>query len=379
MRKILIDFSSLLSLKNKITRAYPTGIERVVLAYLVAYKERAQLAIYLKRFEKFIILPQPVSKKIIEHLSPWNSASSWKINWLVFRYGILEYFRKRDFSDCIFIKSCAKKTKNSRYYERLKKLNVKIITLIHDLTLMENIDHVFSAKSVQYYQQFIHQALKYSDAIITTSRIEHDKLLHYAAQINQSCPAMRCSGLAPNLCDTTSRGPRLIEKTYFVMIGSLKIRRKNHALLLNIWRELVAQQGVSAPRLIIVGAPGKKGLQSLPPNVMQCAVDDETLVNYLSHARALLLPSLAEGYGLPLVEALSLGTPVIANDLPVFHEVANDVPDYIAVTDEQKWLAFIVDYAKDNSILRQAQLDRIKNFVAPTWEEHFERIEEWVI
>lgn len=373
MKTIIIDFSSLLSLKNKKTHSYPTGIERVVLAYLAAYKERAQLAIYLKRLEKFIILPQPVSNKIIELMTPWNKNFSWTINWLVFRYGILECFKKRDFSDSIFMKLCTKKTKNSRYYESLKKRNVKIMTLIHDLMLIENKEKVFSTKSIQYYQQFIQQALKYSDVMVMTSQIEHDKLLHYAAKINQPCPALLCSGLAPNLMPM---GVRLIEKPYFVMIGSLSIPRKNHALLLNIWQKLVAQQGVNAPLLLIVGASNKKTLQQ---NVVQCAVDDETLAGYLSHAKALLFPSLAEGYGLPLVEALSLGTPVIANNLPVFHEVAGDVPDYIEVAQEQKWFECIVDYTKDHSLLRQAQLERIKHFVVPTWNEHFERLREWVV
>ena len=43
-----------------------------------------------------------------------------------------------------------------------------------------------------------------------------------------------------------------------------------------------------------------------------------------THARGLLFPTFAEGYGMPLVEALSVGTPVIASQLPVFREVAGE-------------------------------------------------------
>lgn len=49
---------------------------------------------------------------------------------------------------------------------------------------------------------------------------------------------------------------------------------------------------------------------------------DEDLACYLSGAKALIFPSFDEGYGLPLIEALSLGIPVIAGNLPVFHEIA---------------------------------------------------------
>ena len=51
----------------------------------------------------------------------------------------------------------------------------------------------------------------------------------------------------------------------------------------------------------------------------------------LTRARALLMPSFAEGFGMPVIEALQLGTPVIATDLPVFREIAGDIPDLPAV------------------------------------------------
>ncbi len=53
------------------------------------------------------------------------------------------------------------------------------------------------------------------------------------------------------------------------------------------------------------------------------------LSNWLAHARALLFPSFAEGFGLPVVEALSVGTPVIATDLPAFREAAGSIPEYL--------------------------------------------------
>lgn len=51
---------------------------------------------------------------------------------------------------------------------------------------------------------------------------------------------------------------------------------------------------------------------------------DQELDHVYAHARALLFPSLAEGFGLPLVEARTRGCLVIASDLPVFRELADD-------------------------------------------------------
>jgi len=102
---------------------------------------------------------------------------------------------------------------------------------------------------------------------------------------------------------------------------------------------------------------------------------DEELVNTLRHARALLYPSFVEGFGLPIAEALSLGVPVIASDLSVFREFAGDVPEYADPLDGRHWLELIEQYARPDSAPRAAQLARMLAFIAPTWAQHFERVD----
>ncbi len=57
-------------------------------------------------------------------------------------------------------------------------------------------------------------------------------------------------------------------------------------------------------------------------------ISDEELVSYYNNAEALAYPSLYEGFGLPILEAMSCGTPVICSDIPVFHEVGGEFPLY---------------------------------------------------
>ena len=59
---------------------------------------------------------------------------------------------------------------------------------------------------------------------------------------------------------------------------------------------------------------------------------DATVTGMLKGARALLLPSLAEGYGLPLAEALTCGAPVLCSDIPLFREVGGGVLDHVDPT-----------------------------------------------
>ena len=102
---------------------------------------------------------------------------------------------------------------------------------------------------------------------------------------------------------------------------------------------------------------------------------DAELITYMRYAQALLFPSFAEGFGLPLCEALTTGLPVIASNLEVFREIAEDVPDYADPLDGKRWEELITDYAKPDSAARAAQLVRMQAFTQTTWAQHFAKVD----
>jgi glycosyltransferase involved in cell wall biosynthesis len=99
---------------------------------------------------------------------------------------------------------------------------------------------------------------------------------------------------------------------------------------------------------------------------------DADLATYMHHARALLFPSFVEGYGLPLVEALAAGTPVIASDIPVFRELAGDLPTYADPLDAHRWLALL----RKAAYTARASSEDLQYFRAPSWRAHFEKVDE---
>ena len=105
-------------------------------------------------------------------------------------------------------------------------------------------------------------------------------------------------------------------------------------------------------------------------------LDDAAVARLLQGARALLFPSFAEGYGLPLGEALAAGVPAIASDLPALREVGEDVPEYLEPRDGAAWLAAVRDYARPGSPSRNAQLARLADWRCPRWQDHFDTVEE---
>jgi glycosyltransferase involved in cell wall biosynthesis len=91
----------------------------------------------------------------------------------------------------------------------------------------------------------------------------------------------------------------------------------------------------------------------------------------LRNARALLMPSFAEGYGMPVAEALSMGTPVICSDLLALREAGGAVPDFLDPLDGPAWRVHIEDYHYIGSRYA-AQMQRMTQWRPPSWDAHID-------
>ena len=81
---------------------------------------------------------------------------------------------------------------------------------------------------------------------------------------------------------------------------------------------------------------------------------------------------------MPLVEALAQSVPVIASDLPVFREIAGTIPEYLDPLDGAGWYRAIQDYLASGGGRRQLQIERMANYSAPTWSDHFELVDHLI-
>jgi len=89
------------------------------------------------------------------------------------------------------------------------------------------------------------------------------------------------------------------------------------------------------------------------------------------------MPSLAEGFGLPIIEALAIGTPVIASDLPAHREIAGNLAVYRDPTDGPGWLAEVSMFS-DGSKAAFEMRRRVAEYQPTTWGEYFLRIERFL-
>jgi glycosyltransferase involved in cell wall biosynthesis len=260
---------------------------------------------------------------------------------------------------------------------------LKSVFFLHDLIPISHPEYCRAGEAERHHRR-LETMLSTGRGLIVNSVATRDELMAYAAERCVAVPPCAVALLAPAKLPEPYRG-RPLEKPYFVVLGTIE-PRKNHSLLLHIWRQLVAELGDAAPQLVVIGQRGWEceqvvdlldscaALRGQVTELPRC--DDRELATWLAHAQALLFPSFIEGFGMPLVEALTLGVPVIASDLQVFREIAGEIPHYLDPLDGPGWRRAVLEFVRPGSIERQTQIRRMANYVPPTWDQHFAVVEE---
>jgi glycosyltransferase involved in cell wall biosynthesis len=258
------------------------------------------------------------------------------------------------------------------------------VILVHDLIPIRFPEYGREGEAERHARRMT-TVLDHATTIIANSADTARDLAAFAAETGRRTPPMLAAPLGLEAGFSSDAAPFAARKPYFVALGTIE-PRKNHLLLLHLWRRLAERQGADTPTLVLVGRRGWENemvldLLERSPAVRAHVVEvndlpDAALVALVKGARALLFPSFAEGYGLPLAEALALGAPAIVSDLPAFREIAGDAAETIDPLDGPAWQAAVLDYADERSPRRTAALGRITGFTPPSWERHFRIVAE---
>ncbi len=197
------------------------------------------------------------------------------------------------------------------------------VVSIHDLSYLRVRETVSDASA--RYRELVPHALRRAALVLALTQALADEIAeeyHLPADRVRAIhlgvdPAWFAAAEAPR--------PALdLPDRYLLFVGTLE-PRKDVATLLAAFRQL-RRADPTTPPLVLAGPSGwgpaldTAGLT--PDDVRQLGyVDTATLRAVVAHARALCFPSLYEGFGLPPLEALAAGTPVVASDLPAVREV----------------------------------------------------------
>lgn len=263
----------------------------------------------------------------------------------------------------------------------------KPVYLIHDLIPLTHPEYVREGDEAKHDARMT-QVLNTAAGIIYNSADTEREMAAFAGRKGRSVPpgVVALLGIEDQFQGKSETAPPAAQP-YFVMVGTIE-PRKNHLLVLHAWRRMAQMHGAATPKLVLVGKRGWENenildlldrATGLRPHVFECKrLPDAQLRRLLLGARAMLFPSFAEGYGLPLAEALALGVPVIASDLPVFQEIAGDLPRYHDPIDGLGWIQAVEEFAAPTSPARNAQIADLSTFLVPSWAEHFARADAFI-
>ena len=261
------------------------------------------------------------------------------------------------------------------------RFGAAFVCFIHDLIPIELPEYGRPHEDAKHRRR-IETAAQLADAFVVNSAATRDALLPFMRAAGRDVPLLVAPlGVHPLLRDQPV--PAAAGRPYFVYVGTIE-PRKNHLLLLNIWRRLAQELGTATPLLVLIGQRGWENemvidildrSEALRDHVVEHnALPDGQVQALMSGARAVLLPSFAEGYGLPVAEALAAGIPVLCSDLPALREVGGDAPEYLDPIDGIGWATAIRAYLDPTSTRRAAQMNRIARWSAPGWGHHLDSV-----
>jgi len=268
----------------------------------------------------------------------------------------------------------------------LRAEGARLITLVHDVIPLSHPEYA-RPQGADEHRKRVRSIDRYASGIIGNSQATIDALAPHM-QRGLDGRAVRVAHFGADAPDIFgARNEALPDRPYFVYISTIE-PRKNHLLLLNVWRRLVERLGDAAPLLVLVGRRGWENenvidilerAEALRGHVIEAGeVSDNRMQALVAQSRAMLMPSFAEGFGMPVVEALAAGVPVICSDIVAHREVGGDAPDYLDPLDGLGWMRAICAYSQPDSPERVAQIARIADWRAPTWRDYFDIVTDLI-
>jgi glycosyltransferase involved in cell wall biosynthesis len=262
----------------------------------------------------------------------------------------------------------------------LQAARARAVFFLHDLIPVAYPEYCRPGEA-QRHARRIETMTRHASAVIANSAFTRAQLEAHQAQIGQPMP--RCEvvplGLGDIFLNPPDGPPVTVDTPYFVVIGTIE-PRKNLTLLLQAWHRWTRAGAAPRARLVIVGRRGWENESvvdllerspALAPSVIEVAsLGDRGMVALLKGAMALLAPSLVEGFGLPVAEALALGVPVIASDIAAHREVAGPFAEYVGPLDGPGWIA-----ALDARVAAEGARD-LALYRPMAWSRHMARVDE---
>jgi glycosyltransferase involved in cell wall biosynthesis len=248
-----------------------------------------------------------------------------------------------------------------------------VVTLIHDTAFARH-PEFFSRFDRLWMNRTIPFSARHSAGVVTDSQFSKDELVELYGVAPDRIGVYQ-NAVDPIFLDPTPR-PSREAPPYFLAVGNVQ-PRKNLSTLIRAYRTLLDREPDMRERLVLVGNKQYLADDLLGEGAGEAAagrlvytgyVSDEELAGLFQHATAFVYPSVYEGFGLPPLEAMAVGTPAIVSDIPVMREVVGDAAVRVPVRDASA-LADAMARARDDAALRARLIEAGRMRAASfTWQ-----------
>lgn len=223
---------------------------------------------------------------------------------------------------------------------RARKSRAKYVVTIHDLTAWK-VPGAQPSMYARYIRSAIRRAVKLADLVLCDSDAIRDELIkQFAVNEGKVRTAWIANSHLPEVPARTRedlsarlRSKLHLQKPFILFVGTLE-RRKNLTTLVKAFARIARKADL---QLVLVGRAGY-GFQEIETVIRQQGCREQTiLTGFVTDEELSLLymlaelfayPSHYEGFGIPLVEAMSFGLPIVASRIPASEEVAGDAALY---------------------------------------------------
>ncbi|GGK34159.1 glycosyl transferase [Caldalkalibacillus thermarum] len=249
----------------------------------------------------------------------------------------------------------------------------KLLVTVHDVFHLAMPKFVNGFHKKLYAKFMFSQIRKKADAILTVSEFSKKELNRWT-KIESSKVYVTHNGVDESWFNV-SRTQKVHDKPYFLFVGNVK----PHKNLIRLLKAFESIKDEIPHDLIIIGK--KEGFITGDAKVAEQAklldnrvhftgyIEDDLLKKYMANAESLVFPSLYEGFGLPPLEAMACGTPVIVSNVASLPEVCGDAALYCNphnVEDIADKMKLLIENPSLRESLRKKGLERARMF---SWEK----------
>jgi len=267
---------------------------------------------------------------------------------------------------------------------------VPFVTTIHDIGF-RRLPNVYDTKSRKRLEHVTKRSIRKAAHLITVSEFSKSEIVstyHSSPDRISVTPLSADTSIYKRLShehiELVLRQNR-IGRNFFLYVGRLD-QKKNVEMIIRAFDQFKADRGIGDPyELVLVGEPGF-GFVSMKNWIDHSTfkdqihtlgyLEDADVAALMNAATAFLFPSWYEGFGIPNVEAMQCGTPLIVSDIPVHREVVGDAAIFVTPSEPEAWVRAMRQIAEDASVherliekgsVRSALYDWNKT-ASQTWE-----------